>query len=178
MKQVPNSLRNGLLTIFVMSLLVFLLIPWQVAFLACYLIHFHHCAILLQSPNDDQAVSSTRSQKLFVLLAMTWCLPVVAPVLAVWVRTLATAGLTTPFDGDHFVLNAISFVALTYAMVTTRGALFQRRLRYTVQIQVTKILLTKNLQTRTDICPSRLCPRSNRRLYDRSTLYLQDVRSP
>ncbi|KAJ3555841.1 hypothetical protein NM688_g2357 [Phlebia brevispora] len=39
-----------------------------------------------------------------LLLLMTWLLPLAAPVLAVWVRTLYTAGLTTPFDGDHNVL--------------------------------------------------------------------------
>ena len=128
-KEQTFSLRVGILTIAFMSLLVFLFIPWQVAFLACYLIHLHYCALLLQAPSGDQTALNTRNQKLLVLLSMTWCLPVVAPVLAVWVRTLATAGLTTPFDGDHFVLNSLSFVALTYAMSTTRGPVFQRRHR-------------------------------------------------
>ncbi|KAL5488183.1 BST1 [Sanghuangporus weigelae] len=129
-REQASSLRTGLATVSIMSLLVFLFIPWQVAFLACYLIHLHHSAILLQSSPGDQAVSNVRNQKLLVLLAMTWCLPVVAPVLAVWVRTLATAGLSTPFDGDHFVFNSLSFVALTYAMATSRDPLFQRRHRW------------------------------------------------
>lgn len=67
---------------------------------------------------------------MLVLFMMTWCLPVVAPVLAVWVRTLLTAGLTTPFDGDHFLLNSLSFVMLTYVMVTHQGTVFSRRHRY------------------------------------------------
>ncbi|KXN89443.1 hypothetical protein AN958_05605 [Leucoagaricus sp. SymC.cos] len=43
---------------------------------------------------------------------MTWLLPLVAPVLAVWVKTLITAGLTTPFDGDHFFLSVTPFLVL------------------------------------------------------------------
>ncbi|EJD01013.1 PGAP1-domain-containing protein [Fomitiporia mediterranea MF3/22] len=128
-KEKPASLSGALFTILFMSLLVFLFIPWQVAFLACYLIHWHHCALLLQVSTSNQTQISTRNQKLLFLLGMTWCLPVVAPVLIVWVRTLATAGLTTPFDGDHVALNSLSFVALSYAMATTRGPIFQRRHR-------------------------------------------------
>ena len=37
----------------------------------------------------------------YFLLLETLLLPLSAPVLAVWVRTLSTAGYTTPFDGDH-----------------------------------------------------------------------------
>lgn len=37
----------------------------------------------------------------YLLLLTTLLLPLSAPVLAVWVRTLSTAGYTTPFDGDH-----------------------------------------------------------------------------
>lgn len=48
----------------------------------------------------------------YLLLLMTWLLPLAAPVLAVWVRTLATAGLTTPFDGDHNVAYVAPFVVL------------------------------------------------------------------
>jgi ABC-type transport system involved in cytochrome c biogenesis permease component len=44
------------------------------------------------------------------LLLLFWLLPLVAPVLAVWVGTLATAGLTTPFDGDHDVFAVASFL--------------------------------------------------------------------
>lgn len=41
---------------------------------------------------------------------MSWLLPLVAPVLAVWVRTLITAGITTPFNGDHNVLDIVFFL--------------------------------------------------------------------
>ena len=37
----------------------------------------------------------------YLLLLTTLLLPLSAPVLAVWVRTLSTAGYTTPFEGDH-----------------------------------------------------------------------------
>ena len=136
-----------------MSLLVFLFIPWQVAFLACYLIHLHHCAILLQSRPGDQATANTRNQRLLVLLAMTWCLPVVAPVLAVWVKTLVTAGLSTPFDGDHFALNSLSFVALTYAMATTRGSLFQRRHKCAALFPPNRLTLMSYFADRWEIIP-------------------------
>lgn len=47
---------------------------------------------------------ATFRQSAHLLLLLTWLLPLAAPVLAVWVRTLATAGLTAPFGGDHNVL--------------------------------------------------------------------------
>ncbi|KAI5118768.1 hypothetical protein M0805_005649 [Coniferiporia weirii] len=124
------SHRGAILKILATCQLVFVLIPWQVAFLACYLIHFHHCAVLLYARLNTLEQHDLRSQKLHVLLMMTWCLPVVAPVLAVWMRTLMTAGFTTPFDGDHFVLNVLAFLVLTYAMSTARGPVFSRRHRF------------------------------------------------
>ncbi|OCH95908.1 PGAP1-domain-containing protein [Obba rivulosa] len=48
--------------------------------------------------------SDTFHQSAHLLLLLTWLLPLAAPVLAVWVRTLATAGLMAPFGGDHNVL--------------------------------------------------------------------------
>ena len=68
----------------------------------------------------------------YLLLMMTWCLPIVAPALAVWVRTLVTAGMTTPFDGDHFVGNVLVFMVLVYSMSHSKGRLFDRRHRYVV----------------------------------------------
>ncbi|EMD40411.1 hypothetical protein CERSUDRAFT_102812 [Gelatoporia subvermispora B] len=53
-------------------------------------------------PRDDP--SNTFHQSAHLLLMLTWLLPLAAPVLAVWVRTLASAGLTAPFGGDHNVL--------------------------------------------------------------------------
>lgn len=112
----------------VISALVFLVVPWQVAFLACYMLHFHVCATAVKpgssspsSPGSEQHQQDAHAQRLHVLLLMTWCLPILAPVLAVWVRTLLTAGFTTPFDGDHFVMNVIAFMYLTYIMSASSG---------------------------------------------------------
>ena len=57
---------------------------------------------------------------------MIWLLPFTAPVLAVWVRTLITAGLTTPFDGDHNFLAVVPFLVLTDFASWTPGRLFER----------------------------------------------------
>ncbi|KAF8622170.1 hypothetical protein AX15_007285 [Amanita polypyramis BW_CC] len=59
-----------------------------------------------------------------LLLFMTWLLPLAAPVLAVWVRTLATAGYTTPFDGDHNFLIVAPFLILVDFASWTYGPLF------------------------------------------------------
>lgn len=67
--------------------------------------NYHHCQLLL--------------------LLMTWLLPIVAPVLAVWVRTLYTAGFTTPFDGDHNFLSVLPFLILTDYASWMPGPLFQ-----------------------------------------------------
>ena len=130
-------------------LVIFVLVPWQVAFLGCWLIHFYTCASSLaelssqplaptteavplvpvssespqasteapdDTPNFPTPVRITPLQQvnaqLHLLLFMTWLLPLAAPVLAVWVRTLATAGLTTPFDGDHNFLYVAPFLVL------------------------------------------------------------------
>lgn len=133
--------------------LVFILItffvPWQVAYLGCWLIHLYTCATSQSSPvraispaletialgsgdEDDRAIAEQRQRKddlnrhnhsMHILLLMTWLLPLSAPVLVVWVRTLATAGLTTPFDGDHFFGNVAPFLVLVDFASWTRGPL-------------------------------------------------------
>ena len=131
--------RRGLFSIFLMSLLVFLVIPWQVAFLSCYLIVFHICATEKEPIGDRDYYE----QKRHILLLMTWCLPVVAPVLAVWIRTVATAGFTTPFDGDHNVLNVIGFMILTYALSQSRGRpVFVKPTRYVISKLRVMILMS------------------------------------
>ncbi|KAI0371559.1 GPI-inositol-deacylase [Pilatotrama ljubarskyi] len=149
-----------LLSMGLIFLVIFILVPWQVAFLGCWLIHFYTCAASLadlslarsQYPSGAEAVplvalsaasesadsptspggpddgerQSTASRlpllqkeanaHLHFLLIMTWLLPLVAPVLAVWVRTLATAGFTTPFDGDHNFLYVAPFLVLVEAL--------------------------------------------------------------
>ncbi|KAH9899517.1 GPI-inositol-deacylase [Cubamyces lactineus] len=130
-------------------LVIFILVPWQVAFLGCWLIHFFTCAashvdlarfeqqhptgaeaipLVPVYPRPDPQSEAERSPSphsnlvqvvnahLHLLLFMTWLLPLAAPVLAVWVRTLATAGSTTPFDGDHNFLYVAPYLALVEAL--------------------------------------------------------------
>ncbi|KAF7792832.1 hypothetical protein EIP86_003933 [Pleurotus ostreatoroseus] len=124
--------------------LILLLIPWQVAFLGCWLYHLYTCSApravpppqvaaipLLRRtssdlPEDDPPLPSSPNLTAFqllsqaherehLLLLMTWLLPLTAPVLVVWVRTLYTAGLTTPFDGDHNMLCVLPYLVLVDA---------------------------------------------------------------
>ncbi|KAI0722323.1 PGAP1-domain-containing protein [Cerioporus squamosus] len=139
---------TAMLSMALIFLVIFILVPWQVAFLGCWLIHFYTCASSLASrashvraarmeavplvaipgsgetseATSDDARRVTILQRhlldqqvnahLHTLLFMTWLLPLVAPVLAVWVRTLATAGFTTPFDGDHNFMYVAPFLVL------------------------------------------------------------------
>ncbi|KAK7696278.1 hypothetical protein QCA50_000932 [Cerrena zonata] len=137
----------------VVFLIIFVVVPWQVAYLGCWIFQFYititsekpiqpsgsPSAIPLMSrmtgqtssPTEDEyadispTVSTMPSTEIkhsdvdrenrsneYLLLLMTWLLPLAAPILAVWVRTLATAGLTTPFDGDHNFLYVAPFVLL------------------------------------------------------------------
>jgi GPI inositol-deacylase len=134
-------------------LLIFLLVPWQVAFLGAWAILLYTCAT---SPRHAGTASETslaassgidneprrgsdgnKSETLsvadqhdldrHVLLLLTWLLPLVAPVLAVWVRTLFTAGWITPFDGDHNPLVVAPFLVLVDFASRTNGPLLPRQ---------------------------------------------------
>ena len=145
-------------------ILIFIFVPWQVAYLGCYLLHFHTCAssqrelafliqrgrnvtiplVQFSSGRENDEVIDDRSSlerqssglyelkrdnvnhNLHFMLLMTWLLPLTAPVLAVWVRTLLTAGLTTPFDGDHNFLAVMPFLVLTDFASWTPGRLLER----------------------------------------------------
>ena len=132
-----RRLRTTIGSIAIAFLLIFFLVPWQVAFLGSYLITFHttvcsapswrrishkskdsSCSAHPPSPSfppfpPSRANLHTRTDShlsnqihnhtllTYFLLLKTLLLPLSAPVLAVWVRTLLTAGYTTPFDGDH-----------------------------------------------------------------------------
>lgn len=66
-----------------------------------------------KSCNDDLLESPDHYYRdRHILLLMTWLLPLVIPVLAVWVRTFMTTGYTVPFDGDHNFLNITPFLLL------------------------------------------------------------------
>lgn len=167
------------------SLLVILFVPWQIAFIACYLIHLHTCAKLARRKPYPGSVPSLRStptteslplrkrsvsqeddiqeseineiehsevpriqdvsldqgfaaamdaldadqvyhENTHLLLLMTWLLPLSAPVLAVWVRTLMTAGYTTPFNSDHNIFKVAPFLVLVDCAGRSRSPLLSR----------------------------------------------------
>ncbi|KAF8969376.1 PGAP1-like protein-domain-containing protein [Flammula alnicola] len=148
----------------IICLMIFVFVPWQVAYLGCWLLHLHTCAssmrhqasvdprskieavplvrrrresaeaqdeVLLTSrerrPSDVRDVKRDNiNHNMHLLLLMTWLLPLTAPVLAVWVRTLLTAGYTTPFDGDHNFLAVLPFLILVDFASWTPGPLFEK----------------------------------------------------
>jgi len=129
-------------------LLVVVILPWQVAFLSCWVIHLVTCATSYTTPaasgeamtpprslSPSHNSSSTPSQGSrheadHVLLLLTWLLPLAAPVLAVWVRTLATAGpvaLDSIGTGDHNFLSVAPYLILVeYASWTRDSPLLPR----------------------------------------------------
>ncbi|KAF7970245.1 hypothetical protein HWV62_24492 [Athelia sp. TMB] len=125
-------------SISIICILIFLILPWQIAFLGCWIIHLYTCAASQVKIDDDGTESSSsgdpegppaytkpmtndeHNHNMLVLLWMTWLLPLVAPVLVVWVRTLMTAGLTAHFDGDHNPAHVISFVILVELLSSRR----------------------------------------------------------
>ena len=165
---VSTNSRASVISMLVIFVMVFLFVPWQVAYLGCWAIHLYTCAtsqkisgptvdsdeeevavplVATNSIEEEDSVSSTTPSSAelathpppfprhksdssmtqayhyntHLLLLMTWLLPMAAPVLVVWVRTLMTAGLTTPFDGDHFFLNVAPFVGLVEVASSGRG---------------------------------------------------------
>ncbi|KIK47060.1 hypothetical protein CY34DRAFT_799756 [Suillus luteus UH-Slu-Lm8-n1] len=177
--------RSTIISLILISFLVFLVVPWQIAFMGCWLIHLHTCASSahrkpypgsvpsLQStpveslplrerfdgreddsqdtepnemePNEEpeiQDVCRARSlvtitnalgatqvyyENTHLLLLMTWLLPLSMPVLAVWVRTLMTAGYTAPFNGDHNVFKVAPFLVLVEFTSRRKSALLSHQ---------------------------------------------------
>jgi len=156
--------RSTVISMLLIFVLIFVLVPWQVAYLGCWLIHLFTCASSsreisnFRSPptprvtaiplirvadtngevHEDKPAEAQRgplpkhridnhNHNMHLLLLMTWLLPLVAPVLAVWVRTLVTAGLTTPFDGDHDFLNVAPFLVLVDFASWSHSTLFERQ---------------------------------------------------
>jgi glycosylphosphatidylinositol deacylase len=125
-------------------LLVAIIIPWQVALLVCWIIHLVTCATnkapasddattpvdsLSRTRNSPTSASASRNDGDHVLLLLTWLLPFAAPVLAVWVRTLATAGLIALGSvgvGDHNFLSVAPYLILAEYASRTRDPLLTR----------------------------------------------------
>jgi hypothetical protein len=122
-------------------LLVAVILPWQVAFLGCWVIHLVTCATTHITPavsgeatTPARNSSSTpplgpRHEADHVLLLLTWLLPLAAPVLAVWVRTLATAGpiaLDNIGMGDHSILSIAPYLILVEYASWTPDSLLPR----------------------------------------------------
>ncbi|KAH8824741.1 PGAP1-like protein-domain-containing protein [Flagelloscypha sp. PMI_526] len=152
-EQVTYVQRGTVLSMLLIFVVIFLFVPWQVAYLGCWLIQLYTCAQLvhhrpegLSSAPDSTAIpllrrdedepeeppvlhrpSTNREESLHLLLLMTWLLPLAAPVLVVWVRTLATAGITTPFSGDHDFFNVAPFLILVDFASWNHGTLFERQ---------------------------------------------------
>ncbi|KAJ7126419.1 PGAP1-like protein-domain-containing protein [Mycena crocata] len=151
--------RSTVVSMALIFLLIFLFVPWQVAFLGCWIIHLYNCAVaqvhvsqiaaipdtvaipLLRRRDEGDGVvdeprrpspppphiTGNHNHSMHLLLLMTWLLPLAAPVLVVWVRTLAVAGLTTPFDGDHFFLSAAPFLVLVDFASWTNTPIFEKQ---------------------------------------------------
>jgi glycosylphosphatidylinositol deacylase len=173
--------RTSVVSMGLVLLLIFLFVPWQVAYLGCWLIHLFTCSTSAHSDSrsgpapahslfgiplirvhdagadnaDDEGPSEItqdevlrgpsrhlthaaddRNNNMHLLLLMTWLLPLAAPVLAVWVRTLVTAGITTPFDGDHVFLNVAPFLILVDFASRNSRALERQRLVLAIYVEI------------------------------------------
>jgi len=128
---------------FLIWLLVAIIVPWQVAFLVCWIIHLVTCATYIaptsgdvQTPvrslfvrNSPAPPPASRSDADHVLLLLTWLLPLTVPVLAVWVRTLVTAGpiaLGSVGIGDHNFFSVAPYLILVEYASRTREPLLSR----------------------------------------------------
>ncbi|KAI0279424.1 PGAP1-like protein-domain-containing protein, partial [Russula aff. rugulosa BPL654] len=105
--------KNTIISMLLILLLVAVILPWQVAFLGCWVIHLVTCATTYHSRRP-------RHEADHVLLLLTWLLPLAAPVLAVWVRTLATG------MGDHNFLSVAPYLILVEYASSTRDSLLPR----------------------------------------------------
>ena len=128
-------------------LLVAIILPWQVAFLGCWIIHLVTCATTYITPaasgeatTPPRSLSPARKSSTLpqesqheadhVLLLLTWLLPLAAPVLAVWARTLATAGpvaIDSIYTGDHNFLSIAPYLILVDFASWTRDSLLLPR---------------------------------------------------
>ena len=122
-------------------LLIALFLPWQIAFLGCWALHLVTCATYVPAPPPGDAPTppprSTQSPHLrtarsaphdaqHILLLLTCLLTLTAPILAVWARTLVTAGVSAAITAaDHNVWAVAPYLVLVdFASWTRDDALF------------------------------------------------------
>ncbi|KAH7105481.1 PGAP1-domain-containing protein [Auriculariales sp. MPI-PUGE-AT-0066] len=136
-RQAPPAVTLGrIASISVILLLVAFVVPYQVAYVVALVDFIWSCA---QLPNTPQRASVERQHVLVLLLVL---LPLQAPVLPVWVRTLLTAGWTAPFDGDHnILLIAPSLMLAGFAPSNPRAPLWTRSSLSRLEVAVTTALL-------------------------------------
>lgn len=112
-----RSLRRSLLHIAVVSTLIWIIIPYQVVFLICFIIHWITCWSSYRKSDDCKSSKEKNAnafnQNAHVLMLLLWLLPIKAPSLAVWVRTIATARSISLFDSDHWPHPVLPFLILT-----------------------------------------------------------------
>ncbi|KZT39644.1 PGAP1-domain-containing protein, partial [Sistotremastrum suecicum HHB10207 ss-3] len=145
-KEEISTIRRSLIHIGVVMALVKTVIPYQVVFVICFLIQLWTCIIGRKRLDDtgedrskppdavrepesrketeirspDHSEMDVYNQNMHLLLLLSWLLPNMAPALAVWVRTMATAHSVTLFNSDHSVSPIIVFVALVEFSSHTR----------------------------------------------------------
>ena len=149
-----STTKRHIASILGILVLVWTVVPYQVAFLATFSLHIASASTpkvpppasnsyvrLKDGPRRSpsrtvQSRSSSASPTLatlkhhqdatrlaqdeHLLLLLLWLLPFAAPVLAVWVRTLQTAGFTVPFDGDHNIFSVLPWLLLGEAAASRR----------------------------------------------------------
>ncbi|EJD53524.1 PGAP1-domain-containing protein [Auricularia subglabra TFB-10046 SS5] len=133
----PSPVTFGrLMSMGLILLLVAFFVPYQVAYVVFLTDFIWSCAIF---PSIKTESSAQREHVLMLLLVI---LPLKAPVLPVWVRTLLTAGYTAPFDGDHGVHNIIPMMVLMgFAPPNPRAILWEKQPIKRWAHEVTRILL-------------------------------------
>lgn len=110
------------LSMCLVSALVAFVVPYQVAYVVFLADFLWSCSMF---PSISTEATAQRDHALALLLIL---LPLQAPVLPVWVRTLLTAGYTAPFDGDHNVLSIIPMMILVgFSPPNPRALLWEGR---------------------------------------------------
>jgi len=152
-RQARPTTKRSIASILGILILVWTLVPYQVAFLATFFLHLGSTSTPKapppasnsyvglrhrsrspartapsRSPSTSPSLATLKNhqdttrlaQDDQLLLLLLWLSFFAAPVLAVWVRTLQTAGFTVPFDGDNSVLRILPWLLLGEAAASRR----------------------------------------------------------